>query len=126
MKSTAELFVESLTEWPEPLSSAVLTPGDRYEVASILTGTRIDNVDDNVGLSIATVIESQSLTIKNFEGNEGLFAYAFAAVMETEDAEYIKRFHKMHGKSYVDWINNNRDHKEQSLFFKNIFTPKEA
>jgi len=126
MKSPAELFVESLTEWPEPMVSTNLTSDDWCDVASIFSNTRIDNVGDNVGLSIIGAIESQSLTIENFKGNEGLFMFAFNTMMSTHDIERIKKFHKMHGKSIVDWISSNPDNQKQTDFFQNIFTPKEA
>ena len=126
MKSPAELFVESLSDWPEPMVSTNLTSDDWCDVASIFSNARIDNVDDNVGLSIVGAIESQSLTIENFKGNEGLFVFAFNTMMNTRDLDRIKKFHKMHGKSIVDWISSNPDNKKQTDFFQNIFTLKEA
>lgn len=127
MKSPAELFVESLTEWPEPMVSTNLTTDDWCEVASIYSNIRINNVDGNVGLSIIGTIESQSLTIESFKGNEGLFVFAFQELSKTYDIDRIQRFHKIHKDAITKFYTAcTIDQRERVEFFENIFTPKEA
>ena len=128
MKSPAELFVESLTEWPEPMVSTNLTTDDWCEVASIYSNIRINNVDGNVGLSIIETIESQSLTIESFKGNEGLFVFAFQELSKTCDIDRIQRFHKIHKDAITKFYTTayTIDQRERVEFFENIFTPKEA
>ena len=128
MKSPAELFVESLTLWPEPMPSDNLTSYDWLDVASIYSNINVENAAANVGLSLISVIESQGLTIDNFRGNEGLFIFAFNSLLETQDLGRIEKFHRLHGKSIADCYNNdpNQDRVKQAEFFRNIFTPKEA
>ena len=128
MKSPAELYVESLTFWPEPMGADNLTSSDWHDVAGIITNTHIEQTDANVGLSLVAAIESQGLTIENFQGNVGLFVFAFNSLMKTASIDRIKKFHKMHGQSIVDWFNNdsNGDRTRQAEFYTNIFTPKEA
>ena len=126
MKSPAELFVESITEWPETMASDNLSSDDWYEVASIYSNTRIEQADANVGLSLVAAIEAQGLTIDNFKGTEGLFVFAYDACMHTNDIERIKKWHKIHGQSIVHWANTDRNrYFNKCEFFKNIFTPKE-
>ena len=127
MKSPAELFVESLTDWPEPMCSTNLTSDDWCEVAGIYSNTHIDNVDGNVGLSIVGAIESQSLTIENFKGTEGLFVFAFKSLMDTEDVDRIRKFHKIHKDAIVQFYTDDTPYQRGKVeFFENIFTPKEA
>ena len=129
MKSPAELFVESLTQWPEPMPSDNMTSDDWLDVINIYSNTAIEYVDGNVGLALIQTIESQELTIDNFQGNEALFVFAFNALARTYDLERIQKFHKIHGQSIVDWINSEPGKAEclkQVEFFENIFIIKET
>ena len=129
MKSPAELFVESLTKWPEPMPSHNMTSDDWLDVVNLYSNATIEYIDGDVGLALIQTIESQGLTIDNFQGNEALFVFAFNALAKTYDLDRIQKFHKIHGQSIVDWINN-KPGKDECLkeveFFENIFTPKEA
>lgn len=122
MKSPAELYVESLTLWPEPMNPENLTSGDWHDVAGIIANTHIGQTDANVGLSLVTAIESQGLTIDNFQNFEGLFVFASNALMETGDLKRVRAFHNNHGKSIVQWYNKQSHQRlRQVEFFENIF-----
>ena len=126
MKSPAELFVESLTLWPEPMPPDNMTSDDWYDVVFIFTGTRIKSDNENIGLALAESIESPALTIDNFRGNEALFMFAFQALTKTYDVDRIQKFHKIHGTGVADWMKSEPKGREKIEFFENIFTPKEA
>lgn len=128
MKSPAELFSESLTKWPEPMASNNLTLEDWREFASIYCNVPVERLAGNIGLSLFSVIESQKLTINDFQGCEGMFISVFNQLMQTKDLVHIKAFHALHGSDIVDWVKNDphRERVKQVEFFDSIFALKEA
>ncbi len=106
MKTPAELYKESLVEWPEPLPASCLTPKDWREFVGLFVANPLEHNTD-VGLQLASCIEQQGLTVDHFkDGAEFLYVFAFNSVMETEDLSRIQKYHALHGRSIVDFIKN--------------------
>ena len=103
MKTPAELYKESLTDWPEPMPGTCLTPDDWREFAGLFVA---DDPNTAVGLQLASCIEDQGLTASHFkDGAEFLYVFAFNSIMDTKDLERIIKYHKIHGRGVVDIIN---------------------
>ena len=109
MKSPAELYKESLVDWPEPLSDACLTPDDWRELVGLFVAEPFEH-DTNIGLQLASRIEEQGLTRDHFKGGaEFLYVFAFHALSESVASangsiQRLQEYHKIHGKAVVDII----------------------
>ena len=106
MKTPAELYKESLVDWPEPMPGTCLTPQDWREFVGLFVAKPFEH-ETNVGLQLVSCIEEQGLTGDNFKGGaEFLYVFAFNSLMESGDIPRIMKFHKLHGGAVVDIINN--------------------
>ena len=106
MKTPAELYKESLVDWPEPLPGSCLSPQDWREFVGLFVAKPFEH-DTDVGLQLASCIEQQDLTASHFkDGSEFLYVFAFNSVMETEDIPRIMKYHKLHGRAVVKFVEN--------------------
>ncbi len=110
MKTPAELYKESLLDWPEPLPGSCLSPKDWREFVGLFVANPFEHSTD-VGLQLASCIEQQGLTVDHFKGGaEFLYVFAFNSLSEsaaTGDGGAIQRlvkYHKIHGQAVVDVI----------------------
>ena len=104
MKTPAELYKESLVDWPEPMPATCLAPNDWREFVGLFVAKPFEH-NTNVGLQLVSCIEEQGLTGDHFKGGgEFLFVFAFNSLMESEDIPRITKYHALHGQAVVDII----------------------